>query len=255
MTETRTNSLINLDCKHETEIKHQSKLIVKSGQPEIFTKESELETLAEAGITVEDLAYHLGTTAEEILSGSWQFPDCVTALDVAGRIQALYEERLAGYLWKTRLNGHVYTIGSRVIAKVTPSEDSPLEDEENWDTYIEAIVLSMSEDRVALSPVISYESVDELGDPMTFEEWAERQHSFQGMSMRVDAVTGARFGDKDMTILSVEPPKGKPSFKEFQAAGFTGRYLVPDGRISPLVWRRLHAQHGWKGTPALNTED
>ena len=198
MTETRTNALINLDCKHDTESKHQGKLIIKSGQPEIFTKESELET---------------------------------------------------------RLNGHVYTIGSRVIAKVTPSEDSPLEDEENWDTYIEGIVLSMSEDRVALSPVISYESVDELGDPMTFEEWAERQHSFQGMSMRVDAVTGARFGDKDMTILSVEPPKGKPSFKEFQAAGFTGRYLVPDGRISPLVWRRLHAQHGWKGTPALNTED
>lgn len=53
MTETRTNNLINLDCKHDTESKHQGKLIIKSGQPEIFTKESELETLAEAGITVE----------------------------------------------------------------------------------------------------------------------------------------------------------------------------------------------------------
>lgn len=219
------------------------------------TKETILADLDELGFNASEVAYHLGKTEEELKDDSYQFPPYISSTDIAVKIRAVNTQHIGAGAYRTRLNGHNYTIGARVTVQVHPDTTSGWHETQLWDTTVDAIVWKIEGDTVYLRPVISYNAKER--NLMSREEWNIRRNALGGNFITIrHTAFRTRFNGNEVTVLDVVEPAAhtKPTNDEFINAQFTASYMV-DNRISPLDWARLHALNGWVPNNSLYVTD
>lgn len=216
-----------------------------------ITKETILADLAEMGINASEVAYNLGKTEEELNDESYQFPPYVTSTDIATKIRAANTQGIGAGIYRTRINGHNYTIGARVTVQVHPDTNTGWHDSQLWDTTVDAIVWKIEGGTVYLLPIVSYNAKERV--PISREDWKLRREALGGNFITIrHTAFQSRFNGNEVTVLNVVEPAThtKPTNDEFINAQFTASHMV-DNRFSPLDWARLHALNGWVPTNSL----